>query len=396
MTEQRWELYIDESGNFSDPNDEVVVAGLLVHTEKAGLDGREIAQAIHTTLPHIPLPLHASFLKRPSYGIFCYASAQQPKTAHHTRQLDPKRIKTYEQALQILGKKAQKTLTQMTDTLRRGRSLSAYYNELHSWETQLKPHPDLYKQLKHDQELDLAHIARIIRDLNETTDANHALLLFAAEETRASAVQPKQDRYLLLLLALIERAYRVLHIRTQGHFRLEIKVATRDVYYAPFNINIRLSNPIFKELEAHLRAWLGAFTSSTDHGVPKSPECPFSFHPPMRYDLEIPTALALADIFSNTAYSTLRNGLKKHKQHLSLALWKTAIAQLIGQWPLSSLPPHSPAGLSPRSHFAASPHIADALRQAIHTEHTTQTFEQDPRTQNIRLWAKEQALSWLP
>ncbi len=47
MAEQRWELYVDEPGDFSNIKDEVVVAGLLVRTEKAGIDGREIAQAVY-------------------------------------------------------------------------------------------------------------------------------------------------------------------------------------------------------------------------------------------------------------------------------------------------------------------------------------------------------------
>jgi hypothetical protein len=390
MKEQRWELYVDESGNFSCSEDEVVVAGLLVNTEQAGLDGREIAQAVQAELPHIPLPLHYSFLKRLGYSLFCYVSALDNKTTHHIRHLTPERIDAYEQALRIVSSKARKTLDEMTLKLRKGKSLNVYYNEMCSWEGMLRSCPTLKEKLEDYKDSDLATIRHCLHSLCADEQQPYVILLFSAEESLASAALPHQDRYLLLLQNLIERAWQILQIRGYNNIRLEVKIATRDVFHPQLNKKVPLSTPLLNQM---VTSSLRSIFFATE---PSSMSFPTLFHPPSRYDDEIPTSFFLVDYFSNSAYNALKQELKKYKQGLSLKTWEKRIQQNIGLWPLSSLPPVTRTNLQPYSHFAAGPEMAEALRLAIQASATKEAFQNKTFTQCIRLWAKEQALSWLP
>lgn len=63
----RWTLYVDESGAFADPEDDVAIAGLLVSDELPGLSPAELKRSLNTAVRGFPWPWHARLLSRPSW-----------------------------------------------------------------------------------------------------------------------------------------------------------------------------------------------------------------------------------------------------------------------------------------------------------------------------------------
>lgn len=61
---ERWSLFVDESGDFSDNDDEVVVAGLLVSDVRHSRLERRLRHALDRA-PDVPWPVHAWLTRRP-------------------------------------------------------------------------------------------------------------------------------------------------------------------------------------------------------------------------------------------------------------------------------------------------------------------------------------------
>jgi len=69
-----WQLFVDESGNFSDASDDVVVAGVLARGDTPGLRSEELRSALEGACPGIPWPFHTCFLNAPAYLAICCAA----------------------------------------------------------------------------------------------------------------------------------------------------------------------------------------------------------------------------------------------------------------------------------------------------------------------------------
>lgn len=63
----KWQLYVDESGRFSDPGDDVVVAGVLTPDMDAAQPAK-LARRLADAAP-LPWPLHAAYLHRPAWWL---------------------------------------------------------------------------------------------------------------------------------------------------------------------------------------------------------------------------------------------------------------------------------------------------------------------------------------
>src|SRR5919109_501718 len=64
---KKWTLYVDESGNFANSEDDVAIAGLLVSDELPGLTSNEVKRSLEAALPGFPWPWHAGLLNSASW-----------------------------------------------------------------------------------------------------------------------------------------------------------------------------------------------------------------------------------------------------------------------------------------------------------------------------------------
>src|ERR1022692_3835466 len=63
----RWTLYVDESGNFADVEDDVAVSGVLIRDDVPGLSENEVKRALESVVPGFPWPGHASLINNASW-----------------------------------------------------------------------------------------------------------------------------------------------------------------------------------------------------------------------------------------------------------------------------------------------------------------------------------------
>jgi hypothetical protein len=61
----RWWLFVDESGNFADSNDDIVTVGLLLRGDVKGSSPAQLRSTLRAAVPDVPWPIHANRLNRP-------------------------------------------------------------------------------------------------------------------------------------------------------------------------------------------------------------------------------------------------------------------------------------------------------------------------------------------
>jgi hypothetical protein len=84
-----WSLFVDESGRFERPEDDVAVAGLLMPTPAMELAAGRVWRELGTALPHVPPPPHRWLVEKPVAHLgwhaldgFAHVSAER-RAAHH-------------------------------------------------------------------------------------------------------------------------------------------------------------------------------------------------------------------------------------------------------------------------------------------------------------------------
>ncbi len=64
---EQWDIYVDESGNFAKPTDDVICAGLLVHRRRCAFTKARIRSTLESTTPELPWPFHAAHFDIPFF-----------------------------------------------------------------------------------------------------------------------------------------------------------------------------------------------------------------------------------------------------------------------------------------------------------------------------------------
>lgn len=72
-----WHLFVDESGKFSNPDDEVVAAGILIRDGAVGTANPELDASFGLVAPEIPVPLHTAHAFCPLFLAICRLLAHQ-------------------------------------------------------------------------------------------------------------------------------------------------------------------------------------------------------------------------------------------------------------------------------------------------------------------------------
>lgn len=79
-----WDVYIDETGNFSRPDERVLVCGILLGREQASLHEEDAAAIFRSAYPGIPVPHHAADMGKVAGLLAAWNAANRPKAASHS------------------------------------------------------------------------------------------------------------------------------------------------------------------------------------------------------------------------------------------------------------------------------------------------------------------------
>jgi hypothetical protein len=109
-----WQLYVDESGRFSEPGRDVAVVGVLAPAMDAAAPA-ELARRLREAAPP-PWPLHAAYLHRPGWWL---VSLLNPDAGIDTKYPD-----VYQRAMRAALAAGGDQLSSILEAVRVGRSIS--------------------------------------------------------------------------------------------------------------------------------------------------------------------------------------------------------------------------------------------------------------------------------
>ncbi len=225
-----WNLYIDESGAFERAEQDVVISGILVYQEGQWLFPQTLRQRLQDAAPHVPWPFHTRYLLSPL--MHCLWTAQ---------------LATGDAQQKAEADLAQFGATDCVGLLQRIRDGLANGEE---------PRLEAFKRLEN-----VFSASRCLQDWSQRRDeATHALrLLFedltaplvpnapfytllASEAVRGDCFGHRQDRYLTLLGALLERSVDLLLERGDGPHQIFVCPLQRNTFDSLINKHRPLSS----------------------------------------------------------------------------------------------------------------------------------------------------------
>jgi hypothetical protein len=231
-----WLLFVDESGNFNEPCDRVLVAGLLLRVGStwADLSSDRIAQQLREAMPGMPWPLHAAHQNIPAtFAVARYEQLCQEGRIH--MELGP-----FDATVREAGEffhddpECGDLFLDARDSFANGGLPER--ETLKSLDRQLKKkrfyvHQHL-QDLSRDATADVLPLLRGLEPLNEKlTDA---AVIVASEANRQPTGNEQKWRYksrrwVALLEGVLERSFDLLSQIGGGH-RVVLRVAALNVY----------------------------------------------------------------------------------------------------------------------------------------------------------------------
>lgn len=347
--------YVDESGRFNDPDDTVVVGGLLIPA--SDLLEKEVHLQLQRVAPRVPWPIHAWLLGHQSMFVLWRlrtAGAGGPDAATASARAallgdEPNAFARAQRALQLGFEPSSADLFALDKVLRRrGRII---------WEA--------------EQEGTFEALCTVM-DAVAASTAKHAAVVMAAETRPADAmpVAPARtpDRYTWLLACLAERIAHAVG-RMPGAHRVTFHVMTRKIYDAAAGRDVMLTSEHVARAVALLvpdghyerQGTTVDLVAAADVG---------------RRDRALPALLVLADIVVNRARRQLRGDVR----------WETLARRLREVLRLAPTVAGHPAGAASG---LARDYIEDARRgAAIGRAHPLFV------TPDVRPWTADQADRW--
>lgn len=211
----RWNLYIDESGDFSDPGEQVVVGGMLVRADASGFDEMRLKRALEEALPAIDWPPHTRYYDREAAHVMFAVrrAAAVPMGRHETdtvgllKKVAPGAWRRALARSANAMEPAYEDVRLLSQTIRGDRSLARYWRGV--------------VRERH------ASIRGILDSARASTPEAPAVLVLT-DETRLGEAAGTTDRYLSLLGVAIERAAEVI-AALGGRHKLRLYVLSRGV-----------------------------------------------------------------------------------------------------------------------------------------------------------------------
>ena len=357
--ETTWTLYVDESGDFSDPDDCIAVAGLLLRGD-AETSLAELRGDLERALPWCTWPLHASHINHPAYLALCWhvrfgttPAAGDDDFARAARSavgwLNSVQRPIVEQLLSEIRERRRPDVSMLKTLgrlLKEGRSQN-------------------FRQLEGGVREAWARLKRSARQLAATGGA--AFLVAASETEMGDAGGETDERYFALLEALLERTAALL-ARREGRHRVGVRVLARNVQNLRTGWSNRLST-------RHLKETIGRFVSDEGGPVRLVPEEVANF------DEHAGLPFVLADFTANLARRTLR------PESTDL---RSAESELVDGFGVAAR-----SGNPGRSHLAATGESLRYIRTCCRRG-ASPPVEPLRWKPHRRAWAVQQALEWAP
>lgn len=349
-----WRLFVDESGNFSDPDDEVVVAGLLLRDGAAGSDSEQIRASLQQAVPGLPWPIKASEINHPV--VFALLPDADPERA---------RLRVHLQGA------LPEDFAAASDALAEGRRLP--YQAVANLDREARQRRDEYAAFRRQSDRTIASIGRLIEQLaSSESSPGGAVFVGCGETVRGYERETGDDsdiatcRYESLLQWLMVRAMDVLH-RYEGRHRLHLHVLERHVW----DRQLSMQAPLHSRHIAPLRLAAERISGGATHRVE------LKFDEVARYDDRAHAGLVLADFMANRARAAL---LRRSE---SLDEVEAALGLML-RCPVRSGEPGA-------SHLAAAGAAQRLIELGRGGGEVTEGF---PLTEGRR-WPAEQAAQWI-
>lgn len=372
----RWRLFIDESGSFDDPDQDVLSAGLLIRADTPGSSPAEIRHALQGAAPDLPWPLHASVLNRPViFALAAHARRQRTpaKTGGFPEPRDHAFDELADRTVTLLAATLPAEVAHLLDALGAGGRID--WSQLRRVDSHLRAaEPATYERLASKVRSAWWIVGRLIAQLAEAAqgagDEDSGVLVVSCGETCNGDAAPAADsaaawgsrRYFALLACLLRRTVDMLE-RRPGRHEVRLQVLSRPII-----------DPLLqKKVQLHIRH-VGDIVRSAVHGsgerVRIVPErVPF-------FNEGTDATLVLADFVANRCLPFLRPAT------VPLAAVEERLSRNLNAILRSGTPPLS--------------HLAATGRAQVHID-SARLGAQDPvdlDAPGLRRWACDQARQW--
>lgn len=364
-----WTLYVDESGNFADVEDDVAVSGLLIRDDVPGLSVNEVKRALESVVPGFPWPWHASLINNASWVALVLADrklqADHPNpdirwladAVHHVNGRFAERFGSRYAAIRARlssGESGDIGLGDLSDFEQVLRN--EYPSELDALRAHTRRARAAVKQFA----------AGLATRVGSPADSAAAVLLFSSETLRGDArIEPESElgdrRYFRLLEVLVDRTAALL-ARRGGMHELSLDISQRRL------IDPQLRRPT-KQLPLHVLRELSRLIARWKPIVRIVPSAVTPF------DRDVGVRFVVADFAANRGRRALRQGTTP------LTNVESAVEVDMGLRVRSGTPG--------RSHLAASGEAFD-LCESPRPDPEAALPSVWPR----RRWACEQAWEW--
>ena len=368
-----WDLFVDESGQFNQADDDVTVAALLM---QRGHSGRAaLAALLKQVLPHIPFPQHSAHLNHPLSGLVWNRLARKSRTAWSEASEGRKRV--YAEAEKLLHQQQQHAalLSAACASAEKNVGRAKIKEQLEPlWKVLRRQHTHLASRLQSYVSEDREMLRQSLKTL---ANENVVYVFYAGEAWRGDSLN-QPDRYLDLLQTLIVRVADVLG-KIDAEHQVYCHILGRRINDAHFSV------PVPMQQRHLLMLFNQLFGSQLTRLHPRGSVQMYPL-PVASWNDTMDARLVVADFVANQARRVLKTKGSLEEIELSLA----AGAPLPLRLNASGLP-HLCAGASVRELLLQ----AQRQAQGEKTLRSNITARAHRVKQSPRLWAIEQAVAWL-
>lgn len=310
--EDRWVLFIDESGDFSNDGQRVFVVGVLAHFNNEPSFQENARRALQRAAPLSPWPLHSRYVNQP---VMHPLWMKKYPDRIEDRRLERELRRGYE----ALEGVADEALERAREQLSQGRE--PRYEDMDELSRALRASRSAWPAVRgYCQKVIGPAIFEAIRDIIEDESVGEMMGFVASEDQLGQASQRKeqgsssllgQDRYLQVLVALLERVHDVLARRGGAHV-VDLELANRHVWHPLLDSDVHLSRDLVQSAFEFLDPLLS------------EAEVRWSVRGLRAFDEDASPGLVLADFLANHAWRSLERSTTlealRHKIGLKLPL----------------------------------------------------------------------------
>jgi hypothetical protein len=355
-------LFIDESGDFSKPDGDVVVGGLLFRTDAGAELEQCMREGIGRIFTLVPYPPHTSHLNIPvAHALAALRSSahdESPAALHVHRRVHPALRELEHCPEDVLGLARERDVPweklQAADAWLRQRSNRGAHASL-TWLL-----TERFRKL-----------TSLLRQLAERFDG----VVVAAFDT-GRAPMPEQGRYLRSLEALLERVYQLIAVPA-GDARVEVRILGRSLETASGQRPFLAPHHVERACSSAAR-----FPLTRNAGAPR---LTWELTPPVHFGPKVHPGLVLADFAVNRCWQRVLRGdwnAVERRAKAQIRVPVTAHARFRGE-PGARLPTLASEG-PPRSAIRAAFGDGDDTSEVMPNLSTFQPA-----------WAREQAQAWI-